>query len=123
MIKFRYKRKEPAIHGGTSNGESSPTTKIANKSIEPKSSDAKNIDKVSGSLKTDTNDTVHNYSSTVDQSNLVVQARTCSEQEYMEDCIRAIVVSFFSVGFFFQVVFFSGSPNLSSRVFSPDIRF
>lgn len=99
MIKFRYKRKEPTTLGSTPNGESSPTTKTAIKSTEPNSTDTKS-DNVAGSLKSSTNDIAHNYSSTIDQSNLVVQAKTCSEQEYMEDCIRAIVVSslvFFTV--------------------------
>lgn len=49
-----------------------------------------------GSVKpVEANDIAYNYSSSVDQSNVMVQVKSSSEQEYMEDCIRAIVVSVF----------------------------
>lgn len=70
MIKFRYKRKETANNAGNSS-----STKSKDKSVEIKSSDSKD-DMKPNSLKCEANDT-----------------KAASQQEYMEDCIRAIVVS------------------------------
>lgn len=91
MIKFRYKRKEATVLGSPSNGESTDANKNANKLIEPEANEAK-VDKLTtSSLKSDN---IYNYSSNIEQSpNLVIQPKTSSEKEYMEDCIRAIVVS------------------------------
>lgn len=95
MIKFRYKRKETAAIGSPANGESTDANKNANKLIEPKTNDVKADKLTTGSMKSDN---IYNYSSNIDQSpNLLIQPKTSSEKEYMEDCIRAIVVSLFFV--------------------------
>lgn len=83
MIKFRYKRKEPA------NNSSSPNTNTVktsnnNKSVEIKSNDCKDDNK-HNSLKCETND--------LKSTPQIIKAKTSSEQEYMDGCIRAIVVS------------------------------
>lgn len=90
MIKFRYKRKETAI-GSPSIGVSTDANKSPNKPIEPKSNEVKADKLTTSSMKSDS---IYNYSSNIDQSpNLVIQLKTTSEKEYMEGCIRAIVVS------------------------------
>ena len=82
MIKFRYKRKEPTNNGGSNSGTLVKSNN--NKCVEIKSNDCKDDNKPN-SLKCETND-----ANTAQQ---VIKAKTNSEQEYMEDCIRAIVVS------------------------------
>lgn len=99
MIKFRYKRKEPANNGG-SGGSTTNTNSVkspSNKSVEIKSNDNKDKDTAKHTpLKCETPNVVV-VESTKSTSSLppsqVIKAKTSSEQEYMEDCIRAIVVS------------------------------
>lgn len=84
MIKFRYKRKETTTNNGVSNSGSNTLTKNNNnKSVEIKSNDD---DKKQNSLKCETTDS----KSTPQQ---MIKTKTSIEQEYMEDCIRSIVVS------------------------------
>lgn len=82
MIKFRYKRKEPTNNGGSNSSTSVKCNN--NKSVEIKSNDGKDDNK-QNSLKCETSD--------VKSTPQMIKAKTNSEQEYMEDCIRAIVVS------------------------------
>lgn len=95
MIKFRYKRKEPVNNNGggltaNTNSVKSPN----NKNVEIKSNDNKDKDTTKHTpLKCETlNVIVESTKSTLPPSQ-VIKAKTSSEQEYMEDCIRAIVVS------------------------------
>lgn len=82
MIKFRYKRKEPANNSGS---PSSNTVKSTNsKSVEIKSNDIKDDSKYN-SLKRETSDSK--------SKSQLIKTKTSSEQEYMDGCIRAIVVS------------------------------
>lgn len=83
MIKFRYKRKEPANNGGSPNASSVKSTN--NKSVEIKSNDNKDDTKHS-TLKCE-------KTTELKAASQVIKAKTGSQQEYMEDCIRAIVVS------------------------------
>lgn len=88
MIKFRYKRKEPANNSSSPSSNSVKSTN--NKSVETKSTDIKDDNnKHNGSLKCETNE-----SKTSPQ---IIKAKTSSEQEYMDGCIRAIVVSVFKL--------------------------
>lgn len=82
MIKFRYKRKESTNNGSNS---SSSVKNNNNKSVEIKANDGTDDNK-QNSLKCEANDS----KSTPQQ---MIKTKTSSEQEYMEDCIRAIVVS------------------------------
>lgn len=99
MIKFRYKRKEPTNNGGSTS--SGLIKNNNNKNDEIKSNDGKDDNK-QNLMKCETKDTK--------PSPQIVKAKTTSEQEYMEDCIRAIVVSltrffsffFCSTGYFFS---------------------
>lgn len=83
MIKFRYKRKEPTNNGGSNS--STLVKSNNNKSVEIKSNDGKDDNKLN-SLKCET-------SKDVKSTPQMIKAKTNSEQEYMEDCIRAVVVS------------------------------
>lgn len=80
MIKFRYKRKEPANVGSISSNSAKTTT---NKNVDIKS-DSKDDNK-HNTLKCET--------SVTKSTPQIIKTKTSSEQEYMEDCIRAIVVS------------------------------
>lgn len=95
MIKFRYKRKEPANNGSSTTAANSVKSP-SNKSVEIKSNDNKDKDTKHNTLPTkcggDTNVVVAETKSKL-TSPQVIKAKTSSEQEYMEDCIRAIVVS------------------------------
>lgn len=82
MIKFRYKRKEPTNNGSSG---SSLVKNNNNKSVEIKAKDGIDDNK-QNSLKCETSDS----KSTPQQ---MIKTKTSTEQEYMEDCIRAIVVS------------------------------
>lgn len=82
MIKFRYKRKET-----TNNGGSNTSTLTKNKSVESKSNDCKD-DINSNALKCE----IADIKST--QPQMIKTKTTNTEQdEYKENCIRAIVVS------------------------------
>lgn len=94
MIKFRYKRKEPVNNGGSGSGGSTNTNSVkspSNKSVEIKTSDNKDKDTKHTSLKCETNVVAVESKPTLPPQ--MIKAKTSSEQEYMEDCIRAIVVS------------------------------
>lgn len=83
MIKFRYKRKET-----TNNGCSNSSTLVKSnniKSVEIKLNDSKDDNKQK-TLKCETSD-----AKLALQTNKV---KTRSEQEYMDGCIRSIVVSY-----------------------------
>lgn len=86
MIKFRYKRKEPTNNGG-SNGNNTLTKSNNNKSVEIKSNNDGKDDNKQNSLKCE------NVANDTKSTPQMIKAKTNSEQEYMEDCIRAIVVS------------------------------
>lgn len=85
MIKFRYKRKEPANNSGSPNSNSVKSTN--NKCVEIKANESKddNNKHNNGSLKCESSE-----SKTTPQ---IIKAKKSSEQEYMDGCIRAIVVS------------------------------
>lgn len=81
MIKFRYKRKEPTNGGSISNNSTKSST---NKTVDNKS-DGKDDNK-HNTLKCET-------SASKASTPQIIKTKTSTEQEYMEDCIRAIVVS------------------------------
>lgn len=83
MIKFRYKRKEP-----NNNSNNVTNNNIVNKNNgEIKSDNDSKIENKLNSLKRD-----GAIKSKVDEKK-TVKTKTNSEQEYLEDCIRAVVVS------------------------------
>lgn len=107
MIKFRYKRKESTTNNGGSNANTilNGSTKN-NKSVEIKSNETSNKDdNKPKALKCEAIDQpVHKPMTNIDTTQTAtIKTKTNIEQEYMEDCIRAIVVSEFNC--FKQVLF------------------
>lgn len=112
MIKFRYKRKEPASNATNSSNCNSLTKNSSNnnnnKNVEIKSIESKNDNKLN-SLKretktaaaTATTATAPSKANKIDEIKLAqtIKTKTSSEQEYLEDCIRAVVVSIFYKSF------------------------
>lgn len=99
MIKFRYKRKEPPANNGNGTTKTNSVKSSSNKSVEIKTIDGKDKDTAKHTpLKCETNVVVESKStlpstSSSSPSQLIKAQKTNNEQEYMEDCIRAIVVS------------------------------
>lgn len=98
MIKFRYKRKETTNAGSNASNSNASTKMNSNKSVEIKSNEMNKDDnkpKLSA-LKCEVNDApLKQIMTKIDTVNGVqtIKPKTSSDQEYMEDCIRAIVVS------------------------------
>lgn len=84
MIKFRYKRKETTNTVGSSNNNTLPRS---NKSGEIKSNDSKD-DIKANSPKCELNDI-----KSTPQMIKTLKTNTTEQEQYKENCIRAIVVS------------------------------
>lgn len=99
MIKFRYKRKEPATNGSGSTTNTNSVKSPSNKSVENKSNDSKDKETTATAKHTPLKceppkvAVVESTKPPLPPTSQVIKAKTSSEQEYMEDCIRAIVVS------------------------------
>lgn len=83
MIKFRYKRKETTNNGCSNSSSLVKSNNI--KSLEIKLNDSKDDNKHK-TLKCETSD--------AELAPQMIKVKTRSEQEYMDGCIRAIVVSY-----------------------------
>lgn len=84
MIKFRYKRKEPTNTVGSSNNNTLPRN---NKSGEIKSNDSKD-DIKANAPKCEINDI-----KSTPQMIKTLKTNATEQEQYKENCIRAIVVS------------------------------
>lgn len=116
MIKFRYKRKETTNNGGTNanNTSNSSTKNNSTKSVEIKSNETNKDDNNKpklNSLKCETNEPALKTMTKIDPTQ-AIKVKPNTDQQYMEDCIRAIVVSLFKKknkanfsGFFFFIFF------------------
>lgn len=103
MIKFRYKRKETTTNNGGSNANTNLNGSTKNnKSVEIKSNETNNKDdNKPKALKCEAIDQA--VPKPMTKIDTTIKTKTNIEQEYMEDCIRAIVVSEFNC--FKQVLF------------------
>lgn len=109
MIKFRYKRKETTNNGGSNASNSNTLPKCnSSKSVEIKSNETNKDDNKLKPLKCETidNPALKPLLTKIDTNLHAIKTKTNTEQEYMEDCIRAIVVSEFLILFFFSNRFF-----------------
>lgn len=102
MIKFRYKRKETTTNNGGSNANTNLNGSTKNnKCVEIKSNDTNNKDDNNKpkALKCEAIDQpVHKPMTNIDTTQTTtIKTKTNIEQQYMEDCIRAIVVSEFEL--------------------------